>query len=145
MKRKKVIIAILLIAVFTVGWYGIKEYNRKPKDLADEKADLTVTPTELFKGFSSNETEANKKYIDKIISVKGIIKSIEKNEQGFITLILSEGNSMSSVRCSLDVNHLPDVTMLKENSTANVKGVCIGYNANELLGSDVLLNRCVIN
>lgn len=136
---------MLLIAVFTGGWYGIKEYNRKPKDLAHEKADLIVTPSELFNNFAFNETEANKKFIDKILSVQGIIKSIEKNEQGFITLILSEGESMSSVRCSMDVDHQPDVSILKENSPVNVKGLCIGYNANELLGSDVLLNRCVIN
>jgi len=144
MKRKKVIIVMLITAVFVSGWYGIKEYNRKPTDLLQEDPDISVVANDLLKDFSANETEANKKYIDKILSVKGTIKSIEKNEQGFITINLIVENSMSTIRCSLDNNHQADVSFLKENKPVNLKGVCIGYNANELLGSDVILNRCVI-
>jgi hypothetical protein len=53
--------------------------------------------------------------------------------------------SMSSVRCSLDTNYVKKTTGLNIGNQITIKGACTGFNSDELgLGSDVVLNRCVI-
>lgn len=138
------ILTILLIGLLGAGWFGYGEYNRKPKDLLKAKADLSVTPADLLKEFSTTEKEASTKYIDKIVSVRGQVKAIEKSEQGFLTVVLAETGNMSTIRCSMDGNHLQEITGIEPGRIVDVKGVCTGFNTDELLGSDVLLNRCVI-
>jgi hypothetical protein len=40
--------------------------------------------------------------------------------------------------------HNEETENLVSGSKVTVKGVCTGFNADELLGSDVILNRCSI-
>lgn len=145
MKRKIMILSIVVIGLLGGGWFGYNEYNRKPKDLLKAKADLSATPAGLLKEFLTNEKEASTKYIDKIIAVKGQVKAIEKSEQGFFTVVLSDTGSMSNVRCTMDDKHLVGISEIEPGATVSVKGVCTGFNADELLGSDVILNRCVVH
>ena len=69
---------------------------------------------------------------------------MEKDESGHYTLILGEEGSMSSVRCSMDSTHQQAADELQINTEVIIKGACTGFNADQLLGSDVILNRCVI-
>jgi len=69
---------------------------------------------------------------------------VEKNGNGFYTVILGEEFLMSSVRCSMDSLHQMDVASLTTGTLVTMKGNCSGFNRDELLGSDVILNRCVI-
>lgn len=144
MKKKKIILSAILAAIICGAWYGYSEYNRKVRDLIDVKAQLQLNAAHLIGTFEKNETEANAQYLDKIIAVKGTIKTIEKNDKGYYSVILGEEKSRSSVRCSMDSIHQHDVASLPVGSLITIKGACTGFNADELLGSDVILNRCVV-
>lgn len=124
--------------------YFYNEYNRKSKDTARLKADYTITAVSIIKEFETNESSARKKYSDKIIMAKGIIKDIIKDDRGFYSVMLGDADSMSSVKCSMDSIHNAEAAGLQKGTQASVKGVCAGFNADELLGSDVVLVRCVI-
>ena len=52
---------------------------------------------------------------------------------------------MSSVRFSMDSLHNEKAATLVKGQTAVLKGICTGYNADEMLGSDLILNRAVID
>jgi len=104
----------------------------------------TISGAEIIKAFSADEKAANSKYLDKVIAINGTVKSVDKDEQSSITVILSDAGSMSSVRCSVDSIHNEQADNLVSGSQVTVKGVCTGFNADELLGSDVILNRCSI-
>lgn len=143
-KTKRIIIAIICFGLIGGGWYAYSEFNRKVKDLSRVNADLRFDAGQLFAAFEKDETGSNQLYLDKIIAVEGRIKTVEKNDKGHYTLILGETNSMSSVRCSMDAAHLDDVSGLQEGDLVIIKGACTGFNSNELLGSDVILNRCVV-
>ena len=146
MKKKKVIIlAILAFGLAGGGWYAYSEYTRKVKDLTTVRADLDIKATELITAFEKNEAEANAAYLDKVIAVTGRVRSVEKNDRGQYAVILGENNSMSSVRCSMDSTHQADVLYIPEGSQISIKGACTGFNTDELLGSDVILNRSVLN
>ena len=145
MKRKRVILVAIAILVLGGGWYGYKEFTRKVPDLSRVKADIKLNSQDLIAAFEKNETEANQRYLDKIISLEGIVRSVEKDEQGLFTVILGDENTLSSVRCSMNPEHQEEVAKLREGATTKIKGACTGFNSNELLGSDVVLNRCVID
>ena len=145
MKRKKIIFTIVAIAIICGGLYGFSEYNRKVKDLSKVKEQVQVNAEELVAMFLKSETEANALYLGKIVAVKGIVKKVERDDMGYYAVILGEGENKSSVRCSMDSSHHQDIADLPAGSRITIKGSCTGFNEDELLGSDVILNRCVVH
>jgi tRNA_anti-like len=147
MNRKKIIlysVMFLFLIAAVVAWYVYKEYNRKPEDTALLNPDYSLQARLLIKEFETNDSTAGKKYLDKIIQVDGLVKDIIIDEAGFNSVILGDTASMSSVRCSMDRLHNKEANRLKKGSHAVIKGICAGFNADELLGSDVILVRCVL-
>ncbi|MFN2440045.1 MAG: hypothetical protein ABR503_12655 [Chitinophagaceae bacterium] len=140
---KRVILIVVIIVLAGGGWYAYKEYNRKNKNLAEVVADITITAQALIQAFEKNPDSANKQYLGKILGVNGTIKSIEKEDNA--TVILGEAGNMSSVRCSMDTTQLTKIASYKEGQPIKITGACTGFNKDEFLGSDVILNRCVIN
>lgn len=145
MRIKKIIVGSVIIAVLGGAGYGYSEYNRKPKSLDKVKPHVVLSAETLIKDFETNEKDANSKYLDKIIAVDGKIRSVEKSENGYFTVVLGKEGTMSSVRCSMDSVFQQAVANLSAGSEIRMKGACTGFNADELLGSDVILNRCVVD
>ena len=77
--------------------------------------------------------------------VKGNIKQFDKNEEGTVTIVLDVASGVSSVRCSMDSAHAATSLEIPVGSFIAIKGICTGYTADELVGSDVILSRCIIN
>lgn len=148
MKRKKIIRYILLpllVIIAAAAFYIYKEYNRTHKDTARLKPDFSLAATAIIREFETDEQSSNKKYWDKIIRIDGIVKEVARDERGFYSVILGDTSAMSSVRCSMDSAHNNEALVLQKGSEVAVKGICTGFNADELLGSDVILVRCVID
>ena len=148
MKRKKIIryvVLPLLLILAASAFYIYKEYNRTHKDTAKIKPDYAVSAIELVKEFETNEQVSNKKYWDKVIRVEGMVKELAKDDKGFYSIILGDTASMSSVRCSVDSAHSNEAAAVKQGSIIAVKGICSGFNADEMLGSDVILVRSVVD
>src|SRR5688572_12640603 len=124
MKKKRIILSVVAIALLCGGWYGFREYNRKVKDLSKVKAELQIQATDLITAFEKNESESNRLYLDKIIAVKGRVRSVEKDDKGHFSVILGEENSLSSVRCSMDSVHQADVSQLAAGTSVTIKGAC---------------------
>jgi hypothetical protein len=147
MKKKKLIYKILVIAVFLimgVALYAYKEYNRKNVDMADSKAAFTLTDIQLINEFTQDQNASNKKYLGKILELSGNIKKIDTDANGYHTLILGNTVNMNSVRCSVDSAFNKEARNLTEGSSVVIKGICTGYNADDLgLGSDVILNHSI--
>jgi len=144
MHKKSIIISIILLAILIGGWYGYSEYNRKVKNLSSVTADFNLSGNQLLSEFEANEPSANQKYLGKIVAVSEVLRSVEVNDNGNYFLILGPENSMSSIRCSMDSTMHEEVKSLVNASVVRIKGVCTGFNSDELLGSDIILNRCVI-
>ncbi|HET9824862.1 MAG TPA: hypothetical protein VFP87_05980 [Chitinophagaceae bacterium] len=141
--KQKIFVGLAIF--FVVGsLYGYKQYNRTNKDLARAKPDVQITSTDLIRSFEADEKSANQRFLDKILAVTGKVKDIMKDEKGYFTLVLGEGNAMSGVRCSMDTTYTRDIASIKTGNEIIIKGACIGFNADELLGSDVILNRAVV-
>ncbi|MGZ8540112.1 MAG: OB-fold protein, partial [Chitinophagaceae bacterium] len=94
--------------------------------------------------FETEEPASNKKYWDKVILVDGMVKEVSKDDRGLYSVILGDTASMSSVRCSMDSIHNHETAAVKKGDHLAVKGICAGFNADEMLGSDVILVRCAV-
>src|SRR5688572_17872245 len=74
--KKKLLISglILLLALGGIYWYVATE---KFSDTKKVKPDYTVNAIEFIREFLPNDDAANKKYTDRIITVKGIVSEVE--------------------------------------------------------------------
>lgn len=140
---KRTLTIVVLIVVIAAAFYTYRVYTAKVQGLEEVDSDAKVTATDLIAAFEKDFATANKKYLGKIVEVTGNLKNIEI-EAG--SIVLGNENSMSSVRCGLDTNYVKKLPGLNPGSQVTIKGACTGFNADDELGlgSDVVLNRCVI-
>ena len=132
-----------MVAV-SAAWYAYREYSRTHKDLHTQRPDLLITAAALSAAFEEEETGAAAKFNDKIIEVDGMLQKLEEDEKGDYTVVLS-GSSTASVRCLMDTLYRNDASMLGPGASVVVRGICTGFIRDDMgLGSDVILNRCVI-
>src|SRR5688572_2173598 len=145
MIKKRMIIGGIVVVIMTTAIYAWYQYNRTVEGLSAVRADYSINASALINEFVNNEDSANKKYLNKILSVKGMIKSIEAG-QGAGTIVLGDTTGMSGVRCVLDSSAHSMTVSLQQGAVITIKGAITGFNKDEtgLLGSDVQLNRCVI-
>jgi uncharacterized protein (DUF1330 family) len=146
LKKQRKFIGLLIIITIGIGtWQGLKEYNRTNQDIADVKADVKISATDLIKEYEKSDSFANKKYLGKIIEVSGAIKKLDTDGSGGYVVVLGDSTSLSSVRCAMDSTHNQDAAALKTGSSAILRGHCSGYNKDDMgLGSDVILDRCAL-
>jgi hypothetical protein len=143
MNKKRTIIGGIVVVIALAAGYGWYQYNRTVQGLANVSADFSVNATDLIKEFVSSEEATNKKYLNKILSVKGMVKNVETAQN---TIVLGDTSDMSGVRCVLDSTAISTIGALQKGTLITVKGAITGFNKDEtgLLGSDVQLNRCVL-
>ncbi len=142
MKYKIILLATALIVIAAGAYFYV---NRKTQSLIDKKADYKISAIKFLKEYSSDQVLADKKYLGKIIQVDGNLKDIEKDDKGFLTFVLGDLTSMSSVRCSIDTMVVFDESAYPVGTAVSLKGECTGFNADDLgLGADIVLNRSVI-
>lgn len=145
MNKKKVIWLIIVPVLLIAGIYAYQEYTRTNKDMLRVKPDHELLAIDLLNEYEAAEDIATKRYNGKVLEVTGFIKTVEKDENGYYTVVLGDSASLSSVRCSMDTVHQQDAAGLKSGTSTIIRGACTGFNKDELgLGSDVILNRCVI-
>jgi tRNA_anti-like len=147
LKRKttKYILLVLLVLIAIAGVYAYKEYNRTAKDIATITPAFTLSSEAIVNDFTKNDSTANAKYLGKAIALSGTLKFIDKDENGFYTVVMGDTASTTSVRCSMDSIHNNEASALKKGTQINVKGICTGFNKDEMgLGADIILNHSCI-
>ena len=133
---KKITIYILIIGLLGV-FIGYKMYNKPHINVAEKPVDIALTATTLLADFSSNETSANTKYLDKIIAVKGMVTNVEfDGEKAAISLQTKD--DFGSVVCYLTKEEFKKSPEIKEGQEVVLKGICTGFLM------DVILVKCVI-
>ncbi|ULQ55129.1 OB-fold putative lipoprotein [Flavihumibacter rivuli] len=142
--KRKYIIGIMALLLLFGAWYGYHEYNRKIVPTSDLKAELFVSAEEFIQSFEKDEAAANQKFLGKIVAVNGTIKSMDSAAGRISAIILGDPSAMSAVRCLLDSSSSQRIPPLDKGKPTQLKGYCIGATIDPLLGTDVVLERCVI-
>ena len=136
MSRRKIVIigGFLLIIVILIA---LLQVFKPAKNLHKVKPDYIVTSSQLFADFLKNESQANTKYVGKIILIKGEIKEIIHANDEMVILLKTE-DIFSGISCRLTGSEFSKAELLSKNQSVAVKGQCSG----KLI--DVVLNNCVI-
>ncbi len=134
--KKMIIISVLLIIGFT-GLLIYREFTREVKSTNVTSADFITDAKSLTEEFASNDADALAKYSGKLLEVSGEVSSAESNAPPVIVM----GNDPDiKIRCVFDqLNDLPE-----KGFSVVIRGYCTGFNKDELIGSDIMMNRCAI-
>ncbi len=132
LKYVKILSVVAVLGIIT-GFYF---YNKPVSSTKSKHADLIIRSEDLFNEFSNDENTANKKYLDKIISISGEVTTIA-NEDGLSIVTLKTNSDMFGVICKIESND-DKVKTLKAGDNIKVKGSCTG------MLMDVVMVRCVI-
>lgn len=135
-------LGILVLAGVATTWYIFTE---KFEDTTKVKADYTVNAIDFIKEFQQNETEANKKYIEKIIIVNGIVSEI-KNADTTANIIMTDVNSGAYIIFAFQQQHVAEARQMKVGDNVSLKGSCSGGNYSMILETEKIdFKRCVVN
>jgi hypothetical protein len=166
---KKLIIVAVVLAIIG-GGIGFYMKNKKVGGLESVKPDFTLTATELFSAFSTNEPIAIAMYNGKVVQVEGeimdITQNIQKREGDYSVnkdgenldvkskidtlislLLVADESGMGTVKCGLDKSYAKVAQQLKIEQRLKLKCICSGVTKVEDFGitlMDIELSRCVI-
>ena len=129
-KNKITLITISLL--FFIAFFGTVffTFNKPHKDFSGAQADITLEATKLYEHYRNNLSDANFKFLDKVLLVNGPVTELNSN------LVIIGGN----IVCSLDSSYILD-TGIKLDDKISVKGRCIGYDD---LFEEVRIDHCFI-
>jgi hypothetical protein len=127
------IVCICIVAVVSILWV----FRKTPESVGNSKPEIKTDVVSIINDYEKSESEANKKYLDKIILVTGTVESI-KNTGEEISVTLKEQNSISGVICNFNKNSIDTSTFIT-GSVISVIGICNGYLM------DVVLSKCVLS
>lgn len=136
MNKKRIIIGILVLGIIG-AFVGYKMYNKPHVDVSEASADITISANKILEEFSSDETTANSKYLEKIIEVKGEVLEL-KTVKGLGIVTLKTNDDFGSVLCHLSEEATKKINSLTQGQIISIKGICTGYLM------DVILVKCEI-
>lgn len=131
MKRKRILKIIGILAITGViigGSIALYMFNMPHRDVQSQKADFSLTSTEIVNEYLNNKEAANQKYLaadgeSKILEITGTIQKITEdlNKQTVI-LIKNEGDN-AGVRATILPGSELLISELKTGEKITVKGV----------------------
>jgi len=131
--RKKLLITVLILAVIAAGiyWYVATE---KFADTKGRQAAYTVSAIDFIREFRKDDSAANKKYREKIITVNGIISELEAPDSSTLNVKFIDTTTGDYAIFEFQKQHLAEAKALKKGDSISIKGSCSGLSYSEVLG-----------
>jgi RecJ-like exonuclease len=141
LKKLSMAAVLLVITGGGIAWYI---FTDSFKDTAHEKPAYTVNAIELISEFKKNDSAANKKYSEQIITVNGKITSIEAADT---TVNLKITNPEGSyILFAFQQKDMTAAKAVKEGDSVSIKGSCSGGSYSEILETEyITFKRCSLN
>jgi len=141
---KKLLVVPLLLVVIAAGiyWYVATE---KFSDTKDREAAYAVQAIDFIREFANNDSAANRKYTDKIITVNGIVSEIEAADTT-VNIKFIDTTSSAYAIFAFQEQHLAEAKTIKVGDSVSIKGSCSGGVFSEILGTEyITFKRCALN
>ena len=141
--KKFLILTLIILVAGGIGIYLI--FTEKFEDTGKQAAAFTITADELIKEFQQNDSAANKKYAEKIISVNGKIAETEAADST-INIKMMDTLTGSYIIFAFQEQHIKEAKQLKEGDMVSIKGSCSGGTYSKILETEyITFKRCAIN
>ena len=99
---KKKLLILVALGIIVSGVIAYTQFNKPHRNIAEEASSFLLTADVLFDAFEENEAAANKKYLDKVITVFGEIVDVDTNQDNKDVVTLEAENAMmGGVICTL--------------------------------------------
>lgn len=133
-------VLLIIVASVTILLAGIYLFLRfmPEKSVSKQEANFTLNATDLANEYNLNPEGSDKKFIDRIIQVTGVISEISTDQNNSIVFVLQDKNSSTGVLCTLDEKNAKKASNYKIGSTVTIKGTCSG------MLFEVVLHKCII-
>lgn len=126
--------ALALLGVLGAG-IGFYMYNKPVDKMKTMKVDETISAEEFFTTYEEDEMAANKRFLDKVIEVKGtVVKSVKDDMK--ITIFLDTGDMLANIMCQMESQ---DIEIPADGSSVTIKGLCTGYLSDVVLIKSILI------
>ena len=120
----------MLIGVIVYFYYA----SRTHEDTAGLKIDYTVEAIPFIKEFEKDYKAANKKYAEKIITVKGVVTTIEPADTT-INIKMADTTTGSYLIFAFQDQHMAEAKKLKPGENVLIKGSCSDGIYSDILGT----------
>jgi hypothetical protein len=134
--KKKIMLAAGLIFLLA-GYAGYKIWNKPHQDIAAADSFMTISAIDLLKAFQEDETGANARFLNKVLTIDGVIRQVRMGEN-LPTLDLNTSDELASVICNLDPFAKHPSVDFSVGQEIRIKGKCSG------MLNDVIIDRCVV-
>lgn len=134
MKRRTTIILFILAIVVAVALIVYQKVQEKRADAVRQKPDVATTVTDLLAAFEKDTANAAKTYVDKIVELKGLVKSVDTTG----AVIMGEEGNPSEVVVGFDNRHTDDLKKIRAGTIIMLQGVCSGYEMSSADPDDLL-------
>jgi hypothetical protein len=133
---KKIIITGFMLAflIAAAGYYYVFIYAVKHHRNVDDENAIAITSSTLVNAFSTNEKQANKQFLNKVVEVRGAVVRIDYDQTLQKTVLIGSEMELSNVLVTLKDTS----KSFKIGDTILVKAICNGFL------SDVVLTEGVI-
>ena len=122
---KNLLIVLVTSLFLFIGLY-LYIFHKPHRDFTSEPSTYSLTAQDLLLDFQSDELESNKKYLNTVLQINGVVSLIQDG-----SAVINE-----SVFCSFET-HIE----MREGQKVIIKGRCTGYDD---LFSQVTLERCIV-
>ena len=141
--KKLLIVTIAVVVLGAIAiWYI---FNEKFTDTLKVEASYNVDAQSFLKEFTKNDTLANKKYIEKIITVNGIISEIETMDST-VNLKMTDTITSAYIIFAFQNEQIEKIKLLKEGDKVSIKGSCSGGLYSDILETETInFKRCILN
>ncbi|MBN1926631.1 MAG: hypothetical protein JW798_12425 [Prolixibacteraceae bacterium] len=131
-----VIIVVVLALIVAGAWYYLM--HMPEKNLANQTPDYIIAATDLALEYEGAPEVSDKKYIDRVVEVTGIVAEISKDQNDQTVIILQSPESFTGILCTLAEKEEKAARDIAAGDNITLKGICTG------MLFEVVLNRCVI-
>jgi len=138
LKNKKFNYILTFLGMLAVMlFFVLKQMNKEHIDVNKSAPNMIIAVDEILSDYQNDEEQANSRFTDKIVQLKGVISKIS-TQNDYVSVTLMSPNFDATVICSFQSEESLDIIKYKEGDEISLKGICKGY----LL--DVVLVNCVI-
>lgn len=135
--KKKIIVGIALVLAAVVGFTLYQQFLSTGPMMAKRDTEVKTNAQELFEAFESDETAANKQYLNKVLEVQGQVLSVKNSDASKYYLEL-ETMGFGVVKCTMEESFDPDGKDWS-GEIITVKGECLGYLLDVQIGEAIII------
>ncbi|MGH2564951.1 MAG: OB-fold protein [Ginsengibacter sp.] len=139
-RSKRNIIFILIAIALASSIYGYFLWNKPHKDIKNATG-IKTSAINLYNTFRADSIKAKTTFLNRIVEVSGIVKSVSLNNDKKQIILLRTSMADASINCTVEESKLT----VQTGDSISLKGMCVGYmGGDEEMGlpGDVYLIRC---